>query len=369
MNVSRLSSFHRLALQHHPAEICDREPIGEKAKVHIDKAEELSSPLRKLAHTLVTDTYQAATGHAHSKLILIGEHAVVHGKPAIALPFPLVGVEAVAEAVPGPLAIACDFYQGPLDTAPEGLRGLAECILGTLRRLGALTEGLLIRLASTIPPGRGLGSSAAVAVAVVRSIFAYYHRVPSHSELISLANIAEVYAHGTPSGIDALAASANCPMWFIKGQEPEPLPTGAVFELVVADSGRVGDTRSAVDAVHERLAAKPEETRGRLHRLGSLAREARQALAAGDAEKLGQILNRAQAELTSLGVSDSGLNRLVRAACKAGALGAKLTGGGRGGCILALARDAYHAEQLCSALARAGARAIWRHTLGEVHEC
>jgi mevalonate kinase len=367
--MPRLSSFRRLALQHHSAVICDREPLGEKAKVQLSKTEELSEPQGPFAHTSTNDNHHAAIGHAHSKLILIGEHAVVHGKPAIALPFPMVGVEAVAEAVPGPLSIDCDFYHGPLATAPEALRGIAECIVGTLKRLGNMTEGLLIRLASTIPPGRGLGSSAAVAVAAVRSIFAYYDREATHSEIIALANIAEVYAHGTPSGIDALAAAADGPMWFIKGQEPESLPTGAVFELVVADSGRIGDTRSAVSAVHERLASKPEETKGRLHRLGSLAREARQALAEGDAEQLGQIMNRAQEELSALGVSDSGLNRLVRAACKAGALGAKLTGGGRGGCILALARDAYHAEQLCSALARAGARAIWRHTLGEVQEC
>ncbi len=315
----------------------------------------------------VTSPRRAAVGLAHGKLILIGEHSVVYGHPAVALPFMPVGVKATVEVTPGPLSVECEFHHGPLACAPESVKGLSACVVETLKRLGTALEGLTIRIASTIPAGSGLGSSAAVAVAMVRGIFACHDREISHHELMELTHIAEVHAHGTPSGIDATAAAAEKPLLFVKGRSPELLPTGAAFQMVVADCGHSGDTRSAVAAVRERLKNKPRQTKTRLAHLGGLAHEARTALATGDVEWLGRILNGAQAELTALGVSNSHLDTLIRAARKAGALGAKLTGAGRGGCILALVRDRESAEKLAVELTQAGSRAIWRFTFGEEH--
>jgi mevalonate kinase len=304
-------------------------------------------------------------GLAHGKLILIGEHAVVHGHPAVALPFTPVGVQAKVEVTQGPLAMDCKFHSGPLACAPEQVRGLSACVVETLKRLGSALEGLTIRIASTIPAGSGLGSSAAVAVAMVRGLFACHDREITHRELMELTHIAEVHAHGTPSGIDATAAAAEHPLLFIKGENPEMLPTGGTFQIVVANSGHAGDTRSAVAAVRARLKERPIQTKSRLSHLGELTHEAKSALASGDAAWLGRVLNVAQAELAALGVSNGRLDTLVRAARKAGALGAKLTGAGRGGCMLALARDRECAERVALELTRAGARAIWRFTFGE----
>ncbi len=304
-------------------------------------------------------------GFAHGKLILIGEHAVVYGQPAVALPFMPVGVRAMVEVTPGPLAVDCEFHRGPIASSPESVKGLSACVLETLKRLGSALEGLTIRIASTIPAGSGLGSSAAVAVAMVRGLFACHDREISHRELMDLTHIAEVHAHGTPSGIDATAAAAEQPLLFVKGQHPESLPTGTAFQIVVADSGHSGDTRSAVSAVRDRLKNRPGQTRSRLSHLGELAHEASAALASGDAAWLGRVLDGAQAELSSLGVSNAHLDTLIRAARKAGALGAKLTGAGRGGCMLAVVRDRDSAEKLAFELSRAGARAIWRFTFGE----
>src|SRR5699024_170511 len=96
-----------------------------------------------------------ATGIAHSKLILIGEHAVVHGQPAIALPFPLVGVEAMVEHVPGSIQIDSSFYHGPLSSVPSALKGFANSIQATLDYLSIPAKDLLIQIKSSIPPGKG----------------------------------------------------------------------------------------------------------------------------------------------------------------------------------------------------------------------
>jgi mevalonate kinase len=302
-------------------------------------------------------------GVAHSKLILIGEHSVVYGKPAIALPFPLVGVESTVESTSQSLTIDCSFYNGPVSTVPRALHGLAACISETLERIGNTTEELLIRISSTIPQGRGLGSSAAVAIAVVRSIFAYHRHELSQKELMSLAHIAESYAHGNPSGIDTATASTECPLLYVKGQPLKSLSAGAPLHLIVADSGRAGDTRAAVNSVSERLRSEPIVIQRCLDRLGELTHVAKEVLATGDFKLLGQLLNYAHTELINLGVSDSGLNHLVNIARQAGAYGAKLTGGGRGGCILALARDSQHKDVISKALLKAGAKTTWSFTL------
>src|SRR5690625_1990798 len=120
-----------------------------------------------------TSPVKVAVGVAHSKLILVGEHAVVHGQPAIAIPFPLVGAESTIEQVPGAVKIDSTFYHGPIESAPETLEGIVNCIKETLAHLGLPCKDLLIKIKSSIPPGKGLGSSASVATAVIKSLFNY----------------------------------------------------------------------------------------------------------------------------------------------------------------------------------------------------
>src|SRR5690625_7103382 len=106
----------------------------------------------------VTISEKTAVGVAHSKLILFGKHAVVHGKPAIAIPFPLVGVESIVEHVPGAIKLDSTFYHGPLESAPTSLAGIVHCIKDTLAYLELPCRDLLIQINSSIPPGKGLGS-------------------------------------------------------------------------------------------------------------------------------------------------------------------------------------------------------------------
>ncbi|TMN22425.1 mevalonate kinase [Lentibacillus cibarius] len=310
-----------------------------------------------------TTSVQTAIGIAHSKLILIGEHAVVHGQPAIALPFPLVGVEAVVDYVPGSIKIDSTFYHGPIESAPESLDGVTNCVWATLEKLDLPCEDLLIRIKSSIPPGKGLGSSASVAIAVIRSLFAYAERDYTEEDILELAAISEKYAHGEPSGIDTLTITSALPVWYEKEHPIDRIEPKGDFHFIVADSGRMGDTRSAVESVAELIKSAPKRIQSKLDRIGELTHRARNALESASKHLLGQMLNEAQKELEALGVSDAGLNRLIYFARQEGALGAKLTGGGNGGCVIALARNEVHSRQLSEKLKKFGAHAVWSFAL------
>lgn len=305
-----------------------------------------------------TISTKIAVGYAHSKLILVGEHAVVYGQPAIAIPFPL-KVRSVIEQSSGTIMIKCPYYSGPIDGMPIKMEGIEACIKATLQYLVRPEKDILIRIESTIPMGRGLGSSAAIAIALVRSLFSFFGQSPSQKELFSLVQIAEIYAHGNPSGIDMAAASSDTPIWFHKGKELVPLQAGAPLNIVVADTGRINDTHTAVEKVGEKFLLDPLKTQKSVKLIGKIALEAKDVLSYGNAYLLGKLLDKNQEELMKLGVSDDSLNHLITIARNAGALGAKLTGGGLGGCMMALALNLEHAKLLADILMKAGAAKTW----------
>lgn len=308
-------------------------------------------------------TEKTAIGVAHSKLILVGEHAVVHGQPAIAIPFPHIGVESIVEYVPGKIKIDSTFYHGPIESAPDLLTGVVKCIEETLTYLQLPHRDLLIQIKSSIPPGKGLGSSASVAIAVIKSLFHYANVEYSEEKLLSLANIAETYAHGTPSGIDPLTITSECPVWFEKEQPADYIRPQNDFYFIVADSGRMADTKTAIESITNLIKSAPRRFQAKLDRLGKITHQAREALEKAGKNVLGQLLNEAQKELEALGVSDAVLNKLVYFALEEGALGAKLTGGGNGGCIIALARNEVHSKHLTEKLIQYGAQAVWPFVL------
>lgn len=308
-----------------------------------------------------------AVGHAHSKLILIGEHAVVYGKPAIAIPFPLEATS-IIESRTGGIMLACSLYFGPIDKVPAPLQGIALCIKKTLKYLKKPLSGLLIRLQSEIPLGRGLGSSAAIAIAIVKGLFFFYERPIPQKKLMELVQVAEVYAHGNPSGIDMAAASNEFPIWFQRDKAISVLPVGAPLHLVVADSGQVSDTLSAVKKVREKYRVEHGTIRESIDRIERLAELAKVALSNGNIHSLGRLLNENHKELKTMGVSGDRLELLVKTARNEGALGAKLTGGGCGGCVIALARSLSHAEQIARKLLKAGAHKTWYFTIEKGHE-
>lgn len=312
---------------------------------------------------------QLAVGRAPGKLIIVGEHAVVHGQPAIAFPFPTVSASVTACPAPGPLRLISPIWAGEfstIDEVPYEVQGLGTAALAAIEHAGGAPEGLTLEVSSSIPLGSGLGSSASVAAALVRAILAAHGQTPDEATVLALTHRAEEHAHGNPSGVDAHAVVLGAPIRFVRGSGAQRLQVSVPLPLVVAHTGVPGDTREAVAAVQVRLEASEMLTRARMETLGALADMAMIALTDGSLFTLGAVMNEAHKELSNLGVSHPALDRLVETARGAGALGAKLTGAGRGGCMIALAPDKPTQQVVADALKKAGARQVWRPTQGVV---
>lgn len=304
-------------------------------------------------------------GMASGKIILMGEHAVVYGQPAIAMPFSAVGIRATVTQEGQALSVSCAFYQGLVHEMPKIWESLKHAIRFSLYRIGAPTDPAIhIDIDSTIPAERGMGSSAAVAVAIARALFAFYQKELTDQELWDIVQSSEKIAHGNPSGVDAATTSGKQPVFFIKDKTIQPLEINVDAYLVVGDSGKTGHTLEAVQDV-ALLCQRNQESKRWIEELGKLTRSAKELLSSGQTNILGQIMNQAHSLLQKLTVSDDILDQMVIVAREQGALGAKLTGGGRGGCMIALAENQSQAQDIAQALEDAGARQTWIQYLGE----
>ncbi|HUM09599.1 MAG TPA: mevalonate kinase [Myxococcaceae bacterium] len=267
------------------------------------------------------------------KVILLGEHAVVYGQPALAVPLTL-GV--TARASPGD---RCALTGLPELSAPQ--RRMLDAAFDTVA--GATGRPLLrIALSSTLPVSMGLGSSAALAVAVSRLLLGASGARPSPAKVLALALRMEETFHGTPSGVDHTVSAHGVPLLYRRpapGRRPvvRKVRIGARATLVLALVGPRRGTQQTVAALRRRAARWPGRY-GRLFKeMGRLAAEGTLALEAGDLEGLGDAMNVNHGLLAAAGVSSPALDSAVDTLRRAGALGAKLTGaGGDGGAVVAL---------------------------------
>jgi mevalonate kinase len=305
-----------------------------------------------------TDT-ALATGRAPGKIILCGEHAVVYGRPAIAAP--VFRLQAEAVVYPDPEGV-CRVE------APDLGRQLVVATAGENDPLARLVRLLCAALDQPLPPWRvvvrseipiasGLGSGAAVATAMARALLAAFGREWSAAAVSALVYEVEKLHHGTPSGIDNTVIAYGQPVWFVRGQPPLPFATGAPLDLLIGDTGVASPTRLTVSDVRRGWEADPARFEALFDRIGAIVYAAREAIAVGDRPRLGALLNANQEALAALGVSSPELERLCAAARAAGAWGAKLSGGGRGGNMIALV-DPDRREPVTTALLTAGARRV-----------
>ncbi|MCH4123403.1 MAG: mevalonate kinase [Levilactobacillus sp.] len=302
---------------------------------------------------------QTAIGKSNAKIILIGDHSVVYGQPAIALPLPSVTTRVVMAPTVSGQTISSRYFDGPIAQMGQNLAGVAALIATLLNRFDAQDTPFAMTITSDLPAERGMGSSAAVAVAITRAMYHFFDRPLTRDLLLATAAIAEKITHGNPSGIDAATVSSDVPIWFVPHQETLQIPFTLRGYLVIADSGIKGQTGQAVAAVARRKMAFPQVTTQQIQRLGELSHQARTALAAPDLMHLGQIMTDAQDQLRGLGVSSEELDQLTQVARQNGALGAKLTGGGMGGCLIALCPDLATTHRVQASLLAAGATQTW----------
>lgn len=312
-------------------------------------------------------------GKAPGKIILFGEHAVVYGQPAIAMPVSRVNATARAtpniSASPGLVRmVAPDIdLDTPLDHLAED-HPLASAVRATLAEVSPHhTPAFTIQINSTIPISAGMGSGAAVTVAIIRALSAFLGRPLSDQRISELAFEVEKIHHGNPSGIDNTVIAFQKPVYFQKGIPSEILRVKKPTHWVIADSGEKTPTKTTVAAVRDLYEDNPESFEEIFNRIGAISNEARPALVNGDLLILGRLMNENQTLLKSLQVSSEELDGLCQAALDAGALGAKLSGGGRGGNMIALAAQ-EECDRISQALEAAGATQTIVTTLREATE-
>lgn len=320
-------------------------------------------------------------GRAAGKVILFGEHAVVYGRPALAVPVTQVWAEARVEAAaPGsgvviwaadlgeeialrnaaadqPLAAAVRLALAAIGAQGRG-SGQAEVGTGRLSALDfrpTPEPDWRITIHSTIPIASGMGSGAAVTAAIVRAIAASPPLAPA--VLSDLVYEVERLYHGMPSGVDNTVIAYGQPVYFVRGRPPEPFAIGRPFTIAIGDTGIRSSTRIAVEEVRRRWTQEPARFEALFDRIAQIVEAARAALAAGRPEQLGPLMDENHAVLQEIGVSCAELDALVSAARAAGAAGAKLSGAGRGGNMIALVAGEAAAD-VAAALAAAGATRV-----------
>ncbi len=330
-----------------------------------------------MSHDANLLSYASAPG----KVILAGEHAVVYGQPAIAVPVWQVTAECTIAAAPagsGCTLALPDVGQSialaGLHSAVQGnnssaVQPLAQVAAAALAQTGRATlPDWQITLHSTIPIAGGLGSGAALSTALVRAVFAAAGAPVDPAQVSALVYQSEMAYHGTPSGIDNTVIAYGRPLWFVRGQPPAFIGISGAMTLLIADSGIRSPTLETVGDVRSARTHDPELYDALFAAIGDVAHRLRAALEAGNGAEVGRLLNANHALLAKLGVSSPALERLVAAARTAGALGAKLSGGGRGGNVIALVTP-ESAPAVAAALAAAGAvRVLHTPLRGEDNE-
>jgi mevalonate kinase len=297
---------------------------------------------------------------AVGKIILFGEHAVVYGRAALAVPVTQVRVEVevTPSSRPGIWIRAPDVkLNSELKSLPSD-HPLAAVIHNLLFALSVDPyPDLAIRVTSTIPVAAGLGSGAAVSVALIRALAAALDKPLTDDQVSAYAFEIEKLHHGTPSGIDNTVVTRSQPVYFVKGRPIELLRVPEPFTIVIGHTGVPAPTRESVADVRRLWESAPEEWEVVFDGIQALANMAREAIEGGTWRHLGPLMDENHALLQRLTVSSPELDRLVLAVRQAGALGAKLSGGGRGGNMIALAPESGP-QPIADALSAAGAARV-----------
>ena len=292
-------------------------------------------------------------GKSHSKIILIGEHSVVYGYPAIAIPLKKIEIECAIEEAKS------NFFYDETDT-------LSVAIFTALKYLKKENVKIKYKITSQIPQKRGMGSSAAVSIAAIRAIFNYFRENLEDELLEKLVNTAEIVAHKTPSGLDAKTCLSDKAIRFVKNKGFSYIDLNLDAYLVIADTGIYGNTGEAIQNV-KNLGDKAELS---LKKLGRLTDEMTRILT-GNSEnkeekirrekisKIGEIMTAANTELGKLNITIEKTELFVKTAIENGAAGAKISGGGLGGCVIALAENLEIMEKVKDGFTKCGAENIW----------
>jgi hydroxymethylglutaryl-CoA reductase len=334
----------------------------ESGEIKVWKAQEIAKNLAR--KTVVPDHGERSS--ACGKIILLGEHAVVYGRPAIALPIPL-AVEALVRKGGNGIDLVIPRWgleQKVKSGSGQGLSGILHYIL---EQLELAKESMTIEVIPHVPRAMGLGGSSALAVAIIRAVDVAFGLSLSNERINRLAYECEKAAHGTPSGIDNTIATYGTPLLYQRNttQDSEEGAADARFDsiklaeplpLVIGITGRESLTANTVARVRQAWETHQARYDGIFDQIAALTRAGVDALRDGHFQELGELMNLCHGYLNALQLSTPELEELVHIARANGALGAKLTGGGGGGSMIALCPDTQ--DQVAAAMEAAGYKTL-----------
>ncbi len=298
-------------------------------------------------------------GIGFGKVILFNEHFVVYGIPAIASAISARTIAMVEADEKGVILI-----DNRIET-PRYKKDKFEQQKDSLNRiLSAMNidskTPIKIILGGDLVTASGIGASAASCVAIARALSSYFNLNLSDERINEIAYEGEKGYHGTPSGIDNTAATFGCLVWFKRGKPNviERLILKEPVEIVMGNTGLVADTSSAVAGVRERKERYPDKYDKLFKEAEDLSYKAKNAIESADLELMGNLMNENHRLLQNIEVSCKELDLLVDLAIKEGALGAKLTGGGLGGNMVALTPGKELQERVAQAIEKRGFSAL-----------
>ncbi len=346
-----------------PAELFDEtvDRLVRSGEIKVWKAEEIVTQLiSERAEGAIKRKYtDVDTGVGYGKIILLGEHSVVYGRHAIACPLPLTMRAVVEDHDKGvELLIPRWGIEYQLAKPPEQRRSFEKASGMIMDQLGLSDRGMRIEVFPDVPRGMGMGGSAALAVAIIRAVDLHFKLGLTDEEVNDLAFQSEKVAHGQPSGIDNTIATYGKPLIFRAGTPPlvEPLQIPEPLSLVVGMTRNEGLTAKTVQNVREARERQPQLYEKIFDDIDALVLQSITAIQNNDLRTLGELMNVCQGLLNALQVSTPEIERLIGIARGAGALGAKLTGGGGGGAVIALCEG--NADEVQAAMERRGFQAM-----------
>ncbi|MDG6948059.1 MAG: mevalonate kinase [Nitrososphaerota archaeon] len=287
-----------------------------------------------------------AVAEAPSKVIITGEHFVVHGAWALAAALPR-KVRVEVKAASSFRVTSQGSEEGPAGAAP-----VRKVVRAVADKYSARQE-VAVSVSSSVPRGAGLGSSAATMVALAAALSKFHSLDLRVGDVIRLSMVGEREVHGRPSGIDPAVCALGGAILFRPGTRPKKVPLGGSRSLVVSYSGITRDTKGQIGRVSETKDRYPGYFARLAGSVGALSLDAAELLAKGDGQRLGRLLTMNHAILGMLGVSNPTLDGMVDQMISAGAYGAKVTGGGGGGSVVAVAPKAKE-KSLVSGLSARG---------------
>ena len=305
--------------------------------------------------------HMKSEGIGFGKAILFNEHFVVYGVPAIVS---AIGKYTIARALPYEQAdlnlidnrqATPNYKEDKLEQQKDSIKRILDAM-----NIDFSSGGVAIELAGSLYAASGIGASAASCVAMARALSTYYQLDLNDERINEIAYEGEKGYHGTPSGIDNTASTFGGLIWFEKKEQPimEKISLMNPVDIVIGNTGKVADTKKAVEGVRMRKEQNPEKYQAIFNRAENIAYLAKQAFIDEDYHEIGKLMNENHKLLQQIEVSSRELDFMVKLSREYGAYGAKLTGGGLGGNMIALTPGRDLQEEVANAIEKEGFQTV-----------